>query len=109
MKYLLLILPFILVLAINAFAQQGSGGKLVTEIIASSSTAVVKGAPFSAEAVSESVQMLSDGNKISRSFTTKMFRDSEGRFRREGGSSGIGNTTYAAAITAVGYQDTISI
>ena len=109
MKYLLLILPFILILAINAFGQQGAGGKLVTEIIASSSTAVVKGAPFSAEAVSESVQTLADGNKISRSFTTRMFRDNEGRFRREGGSGGSGNATFSNAFTAVGYQDTISI
>lgn len=59
--------------------------KVTAEIIASSSTATVKGAPFSAEAVSESVQILSDGNRITRSYTTKMFRDSDGRFRREGG------------------------
>ena len=109
MKYLLLILPFILALAVNVFAQQGAGAKITTEIIASSSTAVVKGAPFSAEAVSESVQMLADGNKISRSYTTKMFRDSEGRFRREGGSGGSVNTTYSGAIAAVGFHDTISI
>jgi hypothetical protein len=61
--------------------------KVNAEIIASSSTKVVKGAPFSAEGISESVQVLSDGNRIMRSTTTKMFRDGEGRFRREGGGS----------------------
>ena len=53
MKYFTAILLFVLA-ALSVQAQQGAGGKVYTEIIASSSTAVVKGAPFSAEAVSES-------------------------------------------------------
>lgn len=57
--------------------------KVSAEIIASSSTKVVKGAPFSAEAISESVQTLTDGNKLNRSVTHKLYRDGEGRFRRE--------------------------
>ncbi|HSK70711.1 MAG TPA: hypothetical protein VK892_03380 [Pyrinomonadaceae bacterium] len=111
MKYLPIILLLIITLAISASAQQGqgAGAKYTAEIIATSSTSVVKGAPFSAEAVSESVQILADGNRISRSFTTKMFRDSEGRFRREGGSGGSGNVTYSGAVSALGLQDTISI
>ena len=44
---------------------------------------IVKGAPFSAEAVSESIQILTDGNKIIRRTTSRMYRDNEGRFRRE--------------------------
>jgi hypothetical protein len=44
---------------------------------------VVKGAPFSAVAVSESTQTLADGNQITRKTTTNLYRDSEGRFRRE--------------------------
>jgi hypothetical protein len=43
----------------------------------------VKNAPFSADAVSEYVQTLADGNRIVRRSVTRMFRDSEGRFRRE--------------------------
>ena len=43
----------------------------------------VKGAPFSADAETESVQMLVDGNRIVRKSSSKMFRDSEGRTRRE--------------------------
>jgi hypothetical protein len=64
----------------------------------------VRNAPFSAEAVSESIQVLADGNKLTRKETTRMYRDSEGRFRREqipnlGGSIG----------TVIGMQQTISI
>jgi hypothetical protein len=58
---------------------------------------IVKGAPFSAEAVNESVQVLSDGNRIVRSSTNKLYRNSEGRFRREmsGGSGGPFGSFYS--------------
>lgn len=114
MKYLIALLLFVLACPFDIEAQQTAIGKAAVEIAASSSTGVVKGAPFSAEAVSESLQMLADGNKISRSHSTKMFRDSEGRFRREGGSGagGIG-FAYTTAISTNGdfgsFQDSISI
>jgi len=44
---------------------------------------VVKDAPFTAESVSESTQVLADGSKISRKMTAKIARDSQGRTRRE--------------------------
>lgn len=44
---------------------------------------VVTGAPFSAVAVSESAQTLSDGNHITRKTQTNLCRDSQGRFRKE--------------------------
>jgi hypothetical protein len=44
---------------------------------------VTPGAPYSAEAITESLQVLSDGNRISRKTTTRIYRDSEGRTRRE--------------------------
>jgi len=44
---------------------------------------VVTGAPFSAVAVSETTQTLADGNHISRKTQTNLFRDSQGRFRKE--------------------------
>lgn len=113
MKYLLLILPFILILAINAFAQQGAAEKVYAELIASSSNKVVKGAPFSAEGVSESIQTLADGNRIARSTTTRMYRDSEGRFRREGtgGATGFAPAvaTYGGLFSTHGFAETISI
>ena len=44
---------------------------------------VVKNAPYSAELVTESVQTLADGNHIRQSSSVKIYRDSEGRTRRE--------------------------
>ncbi len=44
---------------------------------------VVKGAPFSAQAITESRQTLADGNHIVRKNTAVIARDSEGRTRRE--------------------------
>jgi TonB family protein len=44
---------------------------------------VVKGAPYSAQAVTESTQTLSDGNRIINKSTATIYRDSEGRTRQE--------------------------
>jgi hypothetical protein len=44
---------------------------------------VVKGAPYSAQAVTETTQTLSDGNRIINKSTATIYRDSEGRTRRE--------------------------
>src|SRR6266508_1535253 len=44
---------------------------------------LVKGAPYSGQAVTESVQTLSDGNRIVNKSTAAIYRDSEGRTRRE--------------------------
>ena len=44
---------------------------------------IVTGAPFSAVAVSETTQTLADGNHISRKTQTNLYRDSQGRVRRE--------------------------
>ncbi|HET9530983.1 MAG TPA: hypothetical protein VFQ92_11565 [Blastocatellia bacterium] len=44
---------------------------------------LVKGAPYSAEAVTEHVQMLADGNRIVRRSAAAVYRDTEGRTRHE--------------------------
>lgn len=44
---------------------------------------VVKNAPYSADIVTESTQTLPDGNHIRQTSTVKLYRDSEGRTRRE--------------------------
>jgi hypothetical protein len=44
---------------------------------------VVKGAPFSAIATSTTTQTLADGNHITRTTQTKVYRDSQGRFRKD--------------------------
>jgi hypothetical protein len=43
----------------------------------------VKGVPFSAQALTESTQMLADGNRVIRKSTSMIARDSQGRTRRE--------------------------
>ncbi len=44
---------------------------------------VVKNAPYSADMITESTQVLPDGNRIHQSTTVRMYRDSEGRTRSE--------------------------
>ena len=51
---------------------------------------VVTGAPFSAVALSQSTQTLADGNHITRKTQTNVFRDSQGRIRKEITLSGFG-------------------
>lgn len=76
------------------YGQQGSGAKIMAETSVMSEK-IVKGSPFSADAVNESVQVLADGNRIVRSSTNKLYRNSEGRFRREiSGSSGGSMSTF---------------
>jgi hypothetical protein len=51
---------------------------------------VVTGAPYSAQAVTETTQVLADGNRINRKSTSMMARDSMGRVRREQNLSFVG-------------------
>ena len=51
---------------------------------------VVKGAPYSAQATNESVQTLAGGNRIVRQNTSMIYRDSQGRTRREQTISVVG-------------------
>ena len=51
---------------------------------------IVKGAPYSAEAITETIQTLGDGNRIVNKFTSAIYRDSEGRTRREQSFKGLG-------------------
>lgn len=60
------------------FATESFGGK------------VVKNAPYSAEAVTERIQVLGDGNRIVNKYTSTVYRDSEGRTRREQTLQGLG-------------------
>lgn len=54
---------------------------------------VVKGAPYSATAVTESVQTLGDGNQIIRRQEAKYYRDGEGRTRIERRLASVGKWT----------------
>jgi hypothetical protein len=50
---------------------------------------VVRDAPYSATTITETTQILADGNRIHPRTTGKIFRDSEGRMRREQSLAGL--------------------
>ena len=60
----------------------GPGGPMI-ESGAGILRAGIKNAPFSADAITESSHTLADGNHIRQTVNFKVFRDSEGRTRRE--------------------------
>jgi hypothetical protein len=65
---------------------------------------VVKGSPFSGDLVTESTEILADGNRIRQTSTAHMVRDSDGRTRREESLAGLG-----ALATGGGAQQVIFI
>jgi len=56
----------------------------------------IKGSPYSAEAVTETTQVLGDGNRIVNRSTATLYRDSEGRTRREQTLRSIAGVTSGA-------------
>jgi hypothetical protein len=100
-----------LVFAVSAFAQQTTGTVVIKQqtliqgpdgappppdanimfmATESFNGKTVKGAPYSAESVTETVQTLADGNRIVNRINSSVFRDSEGRTRREQTLKGLG-------------------
>jgi hypothetical protein len=73
--------------ASTTYAQQGQRGEAPVVLGPLSRVAVesevVKAAPYSAEVVNDAVQTLSDGNRIVRHTVARVYRDSDGRTRRE--------------------------
>ena len=55
----------------------------ITGVVVARSGVIVKNAPYSADTNSTTVQTLYDGNKITNKYSTKVYRDSEGRTRTE--------------------------
>jgi len=91
---------FVLAVAAPASAQRGAGEpgqnpevaryaeslqKITGEVRARTAVEgrIIPNAPYSAEAVTESTQVLADGNRINRKSVTRVYRDGEGRTRRE--------------------------
>ncbi len=69
------------------------GGAQTFEFISSEmsfDSKLVKGAPYSAEAVTETTQTLMDGNRIVHRNSSQVYRDSAGRTRREQTFNAIG-------------------
>ena len=59
---------------------QGGRGGIVARAV---ETKITPGRPYAAETVTETTQVLGDGTRISRRSATKVYRDGEGRTRRE--------------------------
>src|SRR5947207_1218184 len=78
-----------------AFAGQGDNTFVFVSSEMSIDGKTVKGAPYSAQAVTESIQTLPDGNRIVHRTTASVFRDGEGRTRREQTLNAVG--AYAAS------------
>jgi hypothetical protein len=62
---------------------------------------LVKGAPYSADAITETTQMLPDGNRIRQVNTVRIYRDGEGRTRREQSLNGIPGLGTSANLPSV--------
>src|SRR5205823_5346312 len=69
---------------------------------------LVTGKPFSAEATTETVQMLADGNRIVRHNTTRYFRDSKGRTRREQSIESLGPSSPIAPARMIFISDAVA-
>src|SRR5207244_961457 len=86
MKKIMLVSAIVALSSVATAHAQGqrTGGPAVSWIAGTPlESKVVKGQPYSAEVVSESIQTLSDGNRIVQRTTGRVYRDSEGRVRRE--------------------------
>jgi hypothetical protein len=70
---------------------------------------VVENKPYSASSITESVQILADGNRISQRNEAKVFRDSAGRTRREQTLGGFGSWPVAGEpVTLINIHDPVT-
>ncbi len=73
------------------FHTQKMGGKVTTSYIAIADSAKpVTGAPYTATAITETTQVLADGNRIVNKTESQLARDSQGRTRRQEMTSNLG-------------------
>ena len=63
--------------------KDGMAAQIQLKMVGAVSGSVVKGAPYSGEEVSQTDQVLADGTRIHRETRASVYRDSEGRTRRE--------------------------
>jgi hypothetical protein len=90
------------------FAVQG-GDFVYMRTEAGMDNKMVKNSPYSAQSVSEFTQTLADGNRIHRTTSGSIARDSEGRIRREQAMTAIGKMTGSAeSVKSVMIQDPVA-
>jgi hypothetical protein len=68
---------------------------------------VVKGKPYSARSITESTQMLADGNRITQRNEAVIHRDAEGRTRREETLGGVGTWQTGEPVTMINIHDPV--
>jgi hypothetical protein len=69
---------------------------------------VVTGAPFTATAVTQSTHTLADGTKLTTKNQVTLYRDSQGRFRKEGNVPPIGDLAEAQPHSFIVIQDPVA-
>ncbi len=70
---------------------------------------LVKGAPYSAQAVTEMTQTLSDGNRIVNTSSAAVYRDGQGRTRREQTLKAIGNfSAHGEPVQTISINDPVA-
>ena len=72
------------------------------------SHAMVKDAPYSAEATNEIIQTLADGNRIVRKSSSAVYRDGAGRTRREQSLAAVGPVAASARMQPVVINDPVA-
>jgi hypothetical protein len=83
MQHFLRIAAVLPILAFGATAQEEAIAKMKMHLEGSVMGQTVKGAPYSADEVTQSTQMLADGTRIHHENKVAVYRDGEGRVRRE--------------------------
>jgi hypothetical protein len=88
--------------ATGVFAQDDAARKVFAEVGARVPLEkAMTGAPYSAETSTEGVQALADGNRIVRKTTGRVYRDGEGRTRREQDGQYVSNVREANRVSFV--------
>jgi len=64
---------------------------------------LVTGAPYSADVVSQITETLPDGNTIRQTSTTRIYRDSQGRTRREPALNALGNAVPGGSLPQLAF------
>jgi hypothetical protein len=95
-------------MAVPAPMGGGHGGFMFHHALEGFEAKVVKGAPYSADAVTEMTQALADGNKISRTTRGSVARDGEGRTRREQMLGALGPLMAEKAPRAIFLNDPVA-
>jgi hypothetical protein len=106
-----LALAIILSVAANANAQGARGSGVATvEFLAGQPEAgpIVPGAPYSGEATTTVTQTLADGTRIERTTTTRVYRDTDGRIRREQTLQGLGALNASGETTIITIVDPVA-